>query len=171
MIWNWDKRLNLLFKGKVRALLILLHWGCTLIQLVTSHQSINQKTYNGDTSYPIVQYHHIKHSIKGKQEMIIRHSNGDINQSVQHEQTHDSNNGQFQNLRWSSLLRLPTASYTWPMLSLMIASIFQYLLSLGAWTHCKYSGLQNRCNVWPFLTELNVVPNRVGIALRIGWVE
>ena len=44
--------------------------------------------------------------------MIIRHSNGDINQSVQHEPTHDPNNGQFQNLRRFSLLRLPTAGYT-----------------------------------------------------------
>ena len=43
--------------------------------------------------------------------MIIRHSNGDINQSVQHKPTHDPNNGQFQNLRQSSLLRLPTAGY------------------------------------------------------------
>ena len=31
-----------------------------------------------------------------------------------------------------------------------------------------YSGLQNHCNVWPFSTELNVVLNRVGIALRVG---
>ena len=44
--------------------------------------------------------------------MIIRHSNRDINQSVQHEPTHDPNNGRFQNLRRSSLLQLPTAGYT-----------------------------------------------------------
>ena len=43
--------------------------------------------------------------------MIIKHSNGDINQLVQHEPTHDPNNGRFQNLRRSSLLRLLTASY------------------------------------------------------------
>ena len=43
--------------------------------------------------------------------MIIKHSNGDINQSVRHKPTHDPNNGQFQNLHQSSLLRLPTASY------------------------------------------------------------
>ena len=36
------------------------------------------------------------------------------------------------------------------------------------WNPPNYSGLQNRCNVWPFLTELNVVLNRVGIALRVG---
>ena len=33
--------------------------------------------------------YHIKHSIKGKQETIIRHSNKDINQSVQHIATYD----------------------------------------------------------------------------------
>ena len=44
--------------------------------------------------------------------MIIRHSNRDINQSVQHKATCNPNNGQFQNLHWSSLLRLPTADYT-----------------------------------------------------------
>ena len=31
-----------------------------------------------------------------------------------------------------------------------------------------YSGLQNRCNVWPFSTGLNVALNRVEIALRVG---
>ena len=43
--------------------------------------------------------------------MILKHSNGDINQSVQHEPTHDSNNGWFQNLCRSSLLWLLTAGY------------------------------------------------------------
>ena len=38
----------------------------------------------------------------------------------------------------------------------------------GTDTFSRYSGLQNRCNVWPFSTELNVVLNRVGIALRFG---
>ena len=33
-------------------------------------------------SYPIIQYHHIKYSIKGKQKLIIKHSNEDINQSI-----------------------------------------------------------------------------------------
>ena len=42
----------------------------------------------------------------------IRHSNGDISQSIhQHNTTCDPNNGQFQNLRQSSLLWLPTSDY------------------------------------------------------------
>ena len=46
--------------------------------------------------------------------MIIRHSNGDISQSVhQHNTTCDPIIGRFQNLRWFSLLWLPTASYTY----------------------------------------------------------
>ena len=41
-------------------------------------------------------------------------------------------------------------------------------VTLVLYRHYIYSGLQNCCNVWPFLTELNVVLNRVGIALRVG---
>ena len=32
----------------------------------------------------------------------------------------------------------------------------------------RYSGIQNRCNVWPFSTGLNVALNKVGIVLRVG---
>ena len=51
------------------------------------------------------------YSIKGKQEMIIKHSNKDINQSVQQHKATCHPNGQFQNLHWSSLLQLLTASH------------------------------------------------------------
>ena len=47
-------------------------------------------------------------------------------------------------------------------------TIFESIFELFYGT---YSGLQNCCNVWPFSTKLNVVLNRVGIALSVGWVE
>ena len=50
-----------------------------------SHQSINQKTCNGDTSYPIISYHHISIASRANKKWSSSH-NEDINQSVQHEQ-------------------------------------------------------------------------------------
>ena len=59
--------------------------------------------------------------------MIIRHSNRDINQSVQHETTYDPNNGWFQNLRRSSLLRLLTASYISPIVLTQLATLGPFM--------------------------------------------
>ena len=58
--------------------------------------------------------------------MIIRHSNRDINQSVQHEPTHDPINGRFQNLHRSSLLWLLTAGYS--IASVTVACPYQACL-------------------------------------------
>ena len=46
---------------------------------------LQSETYNGDTSYPIISYHHISIASRANKKWLSSH-NGDINQSVQHEQ-------------------------------------------------------------------------------------
>ena len=104
------------------------------------HQS---KTYNGDTSYPIISYHHISIASRANKKWSSSH-NRDINQSAQHERINTwSQQWLVPELTAVQPITTPTCRLHWRSASKRCTAWNVHICTQLSYTACRSSGVRS----------------------------